>query len=312
MDDRYEQFRRTSFVTALADTPKWTVSTKQKMPIDLYALQYRHTISGALYPNELSLATLDKVNELLPNAANYTFYLDALTDGVVVLDIEPICPAEIKNELLQMPCLYCETSMSGKGIHMVFPLPEDLLDTYPEAKEKTVFKEEHKYYEILLNHYVTFTANQIPAVTTGSQEPFRRLFASMAQEQKVTAKADVSIEALQKVNSEYTDLILSVLMNHRKEYRKSLEDFHNDTSKYEFAYIAFLLNRLERMLATPALKQKRTFTDSEKAWFLYMVASDYLPHRPKHETERNHMPWLLYLAGEVIAHNKNDGKDTKK
>lgn len=308
MDDRYVRFRNTPFVARLASTPKWTVSTNQKMPLDMYAFKYRHIISGALYSNEDSLTTLDEVNSLLPDAANYTYYLDALIDNIVVLDIEPKCPQEIKDKLLQMPCLYCETSMSGKGIHMVFPLPADILEQYPDAKAKIVFKEEHGYYEILLNHYVTFTANQLPHVTGTDAEPFRQLFLEMAQTQRVSSKADVTIEALQKVETQYSDLILSILMNHKKDYKKTLADFNGDHSKYEFAYMAFLNHRLTKMLDLPAMKADHNYTDSERAWFLYTVAVDYLPHRPKHDEQRNKMPWLLYLAGEVIAHNKKDDK----
>lgn len=313
MTERYAKFRQNPFVNSIATTKKWTVSTNTKMPIDMFIFKYRQQIKGALFTDDTSLTTLDEVNELIPNAANYAFYLDAITDKFVVLDIEPTCPDEIKAKLQAMPCLYCETSMSGKGIHMVFRLPEDILMKYPEAQNKIVFKEEHKYYEILLNHYVTFTANQLPFSHENNPEPFRKLFEEMARTQKETVKTEIDISAItEKPGGPYTDLILETLMSHRKEYKKTLSDFYDDNSKYEFAYIAFLYNRLQKMTEIPNIKARYAYTDSEKAWFLYTVATEYLPYRAKHDESRNNLPWLLYLSGEVIAHNKNQKKNKKE
>lgn len=316
MDSRYERFRNNPFINTIAEQKKWTVSTSQKMPLDMYAFLYRQQICGAKQPNDLFLMSLDGVHSTIPAAANFAFYLDALYDKFVILDIEPSCPSDIRDKLVAMPCLYCETSMSGKGVHMVFPLPEDILDKYPDAREKVALKEEHKYYEILLNHYVTFTANQIPANLQGLDADFtefRKLFEDMSKHQKTSIRADVEIEQIENVNAPLADNILKALMSHRNDYRKTLEDFNMDQSKYEFGYIACMYRKLRKMLDADIIKkQQHTYTDSEMAWFLYKVASAYLPPRAKHEEKRNGMPWLLYLSGEVIARCSEDDQNAKK
>ena len=314
MQENYQAFRNHPFISSIADIKKWTVSTKDKMPIDMHTLIEKHRIAGAVFNNEQSLVSLDLLNQTLPDAANYAFYLDVLNDKFAILDIEPKCPDEEKQKLSKLPAIYRETSMSGKGIHLVFPVPEWLLDKEPMARQKVVFKEEHGWYEILLNHYVTFTGNQIPAPNDASSDPndFYEFFSNMASEQKITVKGETNVEEIEFVDTFYSAQILQKLMEHRKDYRKTLADFNNDYSKYEFAYIAYTYRQLTGLLNVDVIKQDHSYTDSEKAWFLYQVASSYLPHRAKHEELRSGLPWLLYLSREVIATNNAQSTDTKK
>lgn len=187
---------------------------------------------------------------------------------------------------------------------MVFQLPTDILDKYPDAKQKVVFKEEHGYYEILLNHYVTFTANQIPANISSDNTEFKKLFESMASQQKYVTKASIDIQTLDSVDTKYSQQIIDALRNASARYKKKPADFHNDLSRYEFAYMAYLYYAIQRVTAIDIIAKDHAYTDAEKAWFLYTIASNFLPARAKHEETRDNMPWLLYLAFEVIAKNK--------
>ena len=45
------------------------------------------------------------------------------------------------------------------------------------------------------------------------------------------------------------------------------------------------------------------YTDSEKAWLLYITAQEKIQHRDKHDESRNGLPWLLYLTQEIMAKN---------
>lgn len=308
MDEKFLHFRNDTFIATIANTKKWTVSTNQKVPIDMHLLITQGRISGALFNDETSLVSLDELHDTLPTAANYAFYLDALLDNFVVLDIEPKCPDPIKNQLKNMPCLYCETSMSGHGIHMVFHLPNDILTQYPDARQKVVFKEDHGWYEILLNHYVTFTGNILPANIGTNDTEFRQLFTAMASQQKYTTKADIDIEQIASVETRYTAQILETLRNHAKRYKKSKKDFNDDISRYEFAYMAYLYKGIQSIISIPIIAQEHDYNDAEQAWFMFTIASELLPSRAKHEEFRDNMPWLLYLAFEVIAKNKKGKK----
>ena len=313
INPNYAAFRSNPFISSIAGTKKWTVSTNQKVPIDIFKLKYRGVIAGAVYNSEPSLTTLDKVNELLPGAANYAFYLDAFDDDFVVLDIESKCPDDIKQKLLQMPCLYCETSMSGKGIHMIFKHPIDIMNKYPDAKQKIVFKENHGYYEVLIAHYVTFTANQIAANISDDNSEFEKFFETMAANQKKVTRADIDIDIVDDVDIPIKINLLNSLQGREIGYRTQTQGrFNGDMSRYEFGYMAHLYRMLINLLNDKDRKewnQYNNLTDSQIAWFMYKTASEDLPHRPKHEQERNNMPWLLYLAFEVIAKSKNFDND---
>jgi hypothetical protein len=302
MFDPYEHFSAfytNPLIQSIKDRAKWTISDKDKMPIDMYALMVEHRISGALSTDENSLVSLDKLCQYMPTAANNAYYLDALIDGFVVLDIEPKCPDDIKSELLRLPYEYGEVSMSGKGYHLLFKMP-DCISEYPAAQKKIVLKEEHGYYEILMNHYVTFTRNAIPLSENADAKGFEKIFRELASVQTESAKGeafDVTVEPPDDIPFE--DLIVSTLM--KQNYRKTIEDFDNDNSLYEYAFIGFLHYKLKLILNVSRIKATgHEYTDNEKAWIIYKVAQEVIPYRSKHEETRCQLPWLLFLAKSSI------------
>ena len=307
MDDNFDpylifpEFYHNPLFQRIKDTPKWTISDKNKRPIDMRALKDRGEIRGAEHTNENSLMTLPELCEFLPNAANHAFYLDALTDGFVVLDVEPKCPEEIKRKMLSLPYLYGEVSMSGKGLHLVFLLPECIKD-YPIAQKKVVLKEANGFYEILLNHYVTFTRRAIcPYYNLPDQtnkNAFVELFQQMASQQVEVHRDDFHVDEIAPDSIPNQGYILNMLEN--KSYQKTPNDFANDMSKYEYAHIGYLYYNLKRVLNWKSLRD-HDYTEQEKAWLLYYAAKNQIPYRAKHKERRYGLPWLLYLSQEVIA-----------
>lgn len=297
----FPKFYENDFIQSISQNEKWTISDKDKVPIDMFSLIYQHKITGALFNDSKSLVTLDKLCDEVPDAKNNAYYLDALTDNYVVLDIEKTCPISLKNKLLRLPYVYGELSLSGKGYHLVFPLPKECLEKYPIVKKKIVMKEEHGYYEILLMHYVTFTRNTLPVTDSTDQSAFIKLFEKMAAKQRETEKTDVDVSDIKPDNIPLEDTIINILR--RQTYSKTLEDFYNDKSKYEYGYIGFFAYKLNCILNTSVIKKEHTYTDNEKAWLIYEVAKDIIPYRGKHEETRRGLPWLLYLSQEIISRN---------
>lgn len=290
-------FCASGFVHDLKDKPKWTISDKNKMPVDMGELAHGR-IKGALQPAEPYTTTLDRCLEIIPNPANHAFYLDVTRDNYVVLDIEPTCPERIKRTLLELDFQYAETSMSGKGMHLVFPCPRELWDN-PIARSKVVLKQRDKYYEILLNHWVTFTHNALD-VKPGNR-PFAKLFEAMCATQEVLSKADTDINADEPDDIPDKDFILYILTG-GSEYRKTPADFNGDVSKYEFGMAGFLYRKLLRVLKTIKIRNNgHTYTDNEKAWLIYYASLETLEHRDKHDQRRDGMPMLLYNAKNAIA-----------
>lgn len=310
--DEFIKFCDHPFIASIADRKHWTMSCRltdkngkttkgNKAPIDMYMLKYRQTVQGAKFQDERSCVSLDELSQIVLAPPNCAYFLDALTDNFVVLDIEPSCPDTIKKKLLQLDYIYGEISMSKKGYHLVFPLP-DCINEYPNAIQKIVFKEKHGYYEILLNHWVTFTRNMLPDATGNNK--FELLFRKMASEQKQTVHTDVDFETDEPSDIKNKDTILDILKC--QKYNKTPEDFFNDMSKYEFGYISFLYTKLKQILAVSSIKNSHDYTESEKIWLLYYGAKAMIPYREKHEEQRNKMPWLLYLSEEVAAKSNDD------
>ena len=301
----FPEFYKNPLIQRSKNTPKWSVSDKNKRPIDMRKLKNYGEIRGAEFTDNRSLMTLTELCEFMPDATNHAFYLDALTDGFVVLDIEPKCPEQIKQKMLTLPYLYGEVSMSEKGLHLVFLLP-DCIKEYPAAQKKVVFKEENGYYEILLNHYVTFTRRAISPYFNipdkSNENAFVDLFRHMASEQKEVHRDDVYVDGLEPKDIPMQDIILDILSH--QHYKKSALDFSGDMSAYEYAHIGFLYYNLKMLLKLDVIQQgQHEYTVQERAWLLYYAAQDKIPYRAKHEEQRYGLPWLLYLCQEVIAKN---------
>ena len=156
--ENFPEFYSHPFIKEIKDNSRWTVSgltslddRTNKKPIDIWELHDIGTLHGAREHNSTCLMTLDELLDFLPNAANHAYYLEAMEDEYVILDIEPDCPQQLKNMFLDMDYVYGETSMSGKGYHLVFPLPLEI-DKYPKAKTKKVWQDKTRYFELHLEH----------------------------------------------------------------------------------------------------------------------------------------------------------------
>ena len=223
----YQDFIKHPFIQTIANKKCWTVSDNKKRPIDMIEFRDNHIVKGAIFSNEKSLVDLYELNTILPNAANYAFYLEADEDNFVVLDIEPSCPDNIKSEFLKMNPLYMETSMSGKGIHMIFEYPKHIMEKYPNAFNKSVFRGENHEYEILIDHhYVTFTGRQIPFTPNENPASFEDLFERLAKDQKpTTEKAELDIKEMQPVETEQLPFLMTLLRTAMDDYKKTPNDF---------------------------------------------------------------------------------------
>lgn len=317
----FEEFRKQPWVQKIADKPKWTICDNTKMPVDMFMIEYRQTICGAKTDKAWSLDTLDNVHRIVPNLANFDFNLQGILDDIVVLDIEPSCPERVKRNLLKLPSLYCEESMSGKGIHMVFPYPHDIAVEIPDIQNRVVLKPKHKWYEILINHFVTFTGREMPHTPTKSPENFRKLFRKLALSQKKRSpngsgiNVDIEIENIQELEPKYFPALDDVLMYLRADAErrtKTPEDYNDDMSTFEYNHMAFLDHRLDSILKVSdiadAINATRPLSLTERAWCVYTAGAEFLPYREKHDSHRMckdvRVPWLLYEAIKAVTNNE--------
>lgn len=296
----YPEFYNSQFVKDCGPLKRWSVSDSKKVPIDMGLLEITGTPWNLVNYEYPGLDTLDECIRILPCASNHMFNLQATIDNYVVLDIEPICPDELREKFLNMNFVYGETSMSGKGIHLVFHLPKCFFK-YPDAMAKTAIQEEHKYYEVLITHNVTFTRNAIPQKP--GTEPFAPFFEEICKQAKPSITSNFDVNAEEPDIPYLADILRA--MESGTRYNKSPEDFYDDMSRWEFGYTAFLCKKLQFVLEgmnNNKPKDKRhAYTENEKAWIIFLTLQKMIPHRDKHDTERDGLPLLLYTARRGLA-----------
>lgn len=303
------EFKELPFVQPLRYEKRWTVVNKNKMPIDIMELNRSGKICGASFANQNEpLTDLDTLYQILPNATNATYALKQSLDDIVILDIEPKCPMDLKNRLLKLPYLYAETSMSGKGLHLVFSKPVTNYQTI--LLSKVALQEEHGYYEILLTHNITFTGNQIERPideTPDDITEFYRLFDELAATASLTKVIEIDISDLPDI----TDIpnwekIVQTLS--QAVYKKKLEDFYSNYSKYEFGVTGFYYHKLKQLLSA-SLFRNHEYTAQEQMMLLYEVVKDKIPYREKHEESRDGLPYLLYNCKRIVTMEKITSKN---
>ena len=318
METSYDKFINHPFIQSIADNPKWTISTLvdgKKKPLDMGFLMTENRLKGASPYEAQSTTTLYAVDNFFKQfdkvPSNHTYFLDVMLDNFVVLDIEPECPDEIKAKLLKTPYIYADLSLSGKGYHLIFKTPPNFLD-YPAAIEKPALKDGNGWYEILLNHAFTFTHKMLPDADETHTESFNEIFENLAKQAKETRSTNIKIQEIDKPETRFADKILEFLTKAALQYKKKPEDFLHDEGKqrgkpdigkWEFAYISYMYWKLRAILKVQSIAQEHTYNEDEKAYFLYEVAKQVIPFREKHTTYRQNLPWLYFLAQEVIAKN---------
>lgn len=292
----FPEFYNNPTIQELGKYQKWSISNNNKMPIDMFKLRFENDPTRGASPFEpTSMVTLDELTQLLPTASNCAYHLDYALDGVVILDIEKTCPDDLKEKFLNIPYLYGEVSMSGKGIHLVIPTPFNLLKQNPASLKASKMQHPDKYFEILMTHWVTFTRNTKPLPPSTGTESVEKLLHDVVMNQRDIIKDNLVI-GLDAPEGEKYDEYIDLALKHFA-YTKQPENFNNDMSRYEFGFMSSLGIFFKNMMN---FKQE-ALTDTELAWMMARVAEVRIPAREKHQSKRNGLPWLVYTAQEALA-----------
>lgn len=325
----FPQFYDNAAISALAGACRWTISGQlgeleddsgRKAPIDVRHLlkgctpECRHVgpLRGAFALDATCLLTLEELTDALPNAANTAFYLQATSDGLVVIDVEPGCPAEVAADILRLPqILYSEVSMSGQGFHLIAPLPANF-HNFAVAAGKRVLREEHGWYEILLDHWCTFTRSpvlenpeNIVDHVAGPADPPRfssveDLYADLAAKARPSLSATAVGTETEMPHIAYSQAIIEQTLAGSRKRLKSPEDFGHDLSRWEFSVLGVLYIWMQESLSTYRDLGEQ-YSVSDQAWLLYRATLDVIPFRPKHAQMRNGRPFLLERAAALVA-----------
>lgn len=321
----FPQFYANPVIADLADAPKWTVSStkttetrRAKFPVDMRCLLdggtskdgrpvQPGTIRGAFRADATCLVTLTELTTRFPMASNCAYHLNTQLDGYLVLDIEKTCPPHEAARLLSMTeDLYRETSMSERGYHLVLPPPDNFWE-WPDAVGKRVLKHPEGWWEILMEHWITFTRNPIPpehldrlAKGRPIEAPtWEQVWAELATVAEPTASVDFDFE-LDRPEIPHEDLLVDAIIG--PGHGRTPEQFGNDMSRYEFSVLGVYDKRLEVLLDTvtfPDHTQATDYDDTARVWLLYLAAARSLEQRPKHAELRSGMPYLLKQASSM-------------
>lgn len=294
---------------------KWCVSNSEKVPLDMFALRKGFEWGASNNREHSSYECYSDVEAFVaenPNQYKICSWLAA--DGeYAILDIESICPKEIRAKLLEMfknDIIYLEMSMSNHGFHAIIP----------RKYEKTA--KYKKYAEILVNHHCTYTGNQIDIQDAMNLDVETNLDMSDEDIEDIQNLTDVydlfkkpSINVSQngsadwqdyKTESQYLNGSHADLYNimYNFEYPKTLEDFDMDYSRYEFGYASALNYLIQRtapnMIDSDARLYDMHISKRSAALLIYFILKQKLQPRAKHDEFRNGLPWLLYTADKIV------------
>lgn len=79
----FPDFYKHPFIQSIADNPRWSVSDKNKCPIDMIELIENNRINGANpYDNDYNpCISLPDLIDFLPDASNHAYFLDAIAEN---------------------------------------------------------------------------------------------------------------------------------------------------------------------------------------------------------------------------------------
>lgn len=298
----FPEFYGNPFIKYISTERRWTVSDNNKRPMHLGALLTSHELIGTRHDDPSGLLTLHGLSQALPAAANASFYLDSYQDQVLILDIEAECPTDLRNVLLTLipKAFYAEVSRSGKGYHLVLPLPRNF-HTFENARNKLKIQHHNRYFEILIQHWISFTRIPIPddilqqaaAAPLIDWDDLYAHLASTVKQHKTLQGAHFYAAELPPIEDipHHEEAIAWIL---RYEYSKDLNDFGGDTSRWEFGVIHHLIRSLNRW------KKRYAYSPEQIVTLIYYATLESVPHREKHDTFRDGNPFLLSQVQKAL------------
>lgn len=342
-------FKQNPLIQKLATDENWTLSNVDKLPINAREFLSTGYIYAVRFDqSENPLVTLNEL-DANPNlqAVNRAYRLKARKNRVIAIDVEPDAPLEMKQQALDMPAHYTELSTNG-GVHLLIEVPEDLItdrnrylfqdiSVIKEPLSKEEIAQRHPYYEVMFNdHFITFTKRMHPTKpcvdynqNPKAKEQLRAFLENLVlldekrqQERELAKKYRVEFEK-NAITDEKRELIQrfiemkGIQQGVQKAQEKRCDSFNGDESAYEMSVantLAYYVLKIHSMS-----KNTQSFRDladalgeQELIYTIYLLSKDVLPYRPKHDEDRNGLPWLLYTAQQAYAYVKAKNEERRK
>lgn len=215
----------------------WTLSTKDKFPVNFIETIKQNKIVGLTARNKTQTVDYYTLCNYILDTALITM---TIPEGYMIVDVESYASDELKNYCLTLNPIYAETSLSSKGMHLLFEYPKNYTK-YPHAINRSVIKSKDKTFEILFDHACIFTGNQI--YTTG-EHTVDTLYASVAKH--ITEVKDIIInnfEPLTDADRPVVEYLMNSGLYSKDIFKRS--DGTVDTSAFDFATVANWYNMIK-------------------------------------------------------------------
>lgn len=325
MFEKYKQqhndiFMKNPLIQKLKKENRWTVSDKNKRPVDAKHLLETHQVRNArVNDTPYPLVTLEALNND-PNLlhTNRAYRTQAQLNNVIVIDVEPEATDDMLEFAINFPAHLTEISRNG-GVHLFIEIPKSMVTPENEYLLKsTVIKSPNNDYEIISNdHYITFTKrivldkpiadfeqniehrNQLERFLNNIVE----MDAETQRQRKLRRRVAIDFDD-SNIHHETIEKLLdsNVFIDFMaQQAEKSPSEFNNDLSRYEASIGTACAGHVNRFVENLPYTQvlKDTFehmTENDWIYAAYKMVEFIVPFRDKHDEYRNDLPWLLYTT----------------
>lgn len=331
-------FNENLLIKSMSHDENWTVSSEQKQPIDMRTYINTGDIVLARINDEWNpLVSLNDINKHPEFAyTNRAYRMKASKDKIICIDIENTASEETKQYLMQFPFDYLEYS-THMGIHGLMRIDKDLITPTINAilASATTIRHPSKTWEMFFNkHYCTFTQNVIATIPFDDEtrkskmKEFLDYITKIYNDKESTRTAKIEANKLKREIPKEIENIASIFPKNDFKYIKKLtpEDFVEDNgevdmSKYEYNILLYIRKQLSNRIlygfddpfyTLKLPKPINKLTQEDYAYLTFYFGQKIIPHRDKHDTDRDGLPFMLYMAKSVANLSDSQYKSVKK
>lgn len=319
-----QAFNNNPLIQKLGREQNWVISDTNKAPLDMHRYLTDGTLSFAKpSPDWNPRVTLPELNSNQNlKFTNRAYHLNAEKNHVICIDIENTITEPMKTRLLQLPFQYLEYS-THLGFHGLLYVDDKYINRENEYLfDITNLKIPNRTWEVILNnHYCTFTQDVIEPIQMDEKTKDNMMINFLnylVQIDQVNQKARYDRQQALNVKSEIPERINKIA----KLFPES--DFKNiarispdlyvdnsgqpDMSRYEFNICKLIRKQIASRLIYGFVDpfSALTLNDGAKGlsaddyvYLTYYFAQKIIPHRDKHDTQRDGLPYLLYTCSSL-------------
>jgi hypothetical protein len=311
----YRDFYENPAIVELGRDRAWTISDASKMPVSQRALLGEGLLRGASSYVPEDMLTLDDLVSTWPDATNNALFLRD-RGRYAILDIEPTATEACRRIMLSTPWLYGEVSMSGKGLHLIVPYPEDLLIRYPNARKSTS-KHESGTYELHLQHWVTFTRRTIERPDTWGTVSLEEALTPLLSQQRAPIATPTTSSRLRIIESSGKRPSEADCLDGLPEWWQRVvpakfgnhtpQGCGNDASRYDFKFALYIAHRLIDAVVSEH-RDMPTFEEATDICYrtLYWAILHQMKWREKVDSMRGGLTYLELTCQKAVESAMND------